>query len=257
MSEDSSKAPMQPETSQQWGPLFGVLYGFGVALLSVQIGVGLLIGLILGLLGMSSSAIGDWSSTIHGQFIFTATAEIMMFGAIYLYLRRRNISLKTIGLGRFQPKHLVYVVLGTVAYFVAYFAIVSIVATLVPSLNLQQEQDLGFNNPSGLAQITMVFFSLVILPPIAEETVFRGFMFTGLRSKMTFAVSAVITSVFFAIGHLQIGQGTPLLWVAGIDTFILSLVLCYIREKTGSIWPTIGIHMVKNFVAFTFLYIIR
>ena len=181
----------------------------------------------------------------------------MMFASIILYLRRYKISLSTIGLNRFRGKYLIYVVLGTVVYFLAYFLVVSVVAAFVPSLNLQQEQNIGFNNPSGAMQLAMVFISLVVLPPIAEETIFRGFMYTGLRTKLTFPIAAVITSVFFAMGHLQIGQGTPLLWVAGIDTFVLSMVLCFIRERTGSIWPTLGIHMVKNFIAFMALYIVR
>jgi membrane protease YdiL (CAAX protease family) len=256
MSEDSSKIPDKQVAPNGWGPFVGVLYGFGVALLGVQIAVGVLIGLILGFLGMGSTEIGQWTGTVHGQFMFTAAAEIMMFSAIYFFLRSKQINLAAIGLNRFRSKYLLYVLLGTVAYFLTYLIVVSVVATVLPSLNLEQKQDVGFNNPVGITQMAMVFISLVILPPIAEETVFRGFMFTGLRSKLTFATTAVITSIFFAIGHLQIGQGTPLLWVAGIDTFILSMVLCYIREKTGSIWPTIGIHMVKNFIAFSFLYLI-
>lgn len=254
MSEDSSKTQETPR-QRSWGPVAGVAYGFGVALLGVQIGVGVLLGLVLGLTGMTAQTISNWMGTISGQFIFTAIAEITMFAAIFFYLRRQQISIRAVGLGKIRPKHFLYVAAGTIVYFLAYFIVVSVVAALVPSLNLQQQQDIGFKNPTGFIQLGMVFISLVVLPPVAEETIFRGFMFKGLRSKLSFAVSAVITSLFFAMGHLQIGQGTPLLWVAGIDTFTLSLVLCYVREKTDSIWPTIGIHAVKNFIAFSLLYI--
>ena len=257
MSEDSSNIPSASNSPRRLGPFVGVLYGFGAALLAVQIAVGVVLGIILGFLGMNTSEIGQWTNTIFGQFVFTGTAEVMMFASIILYLRRYKISLSTIGLNRFRGKYLIYVVLGTVVYFLAYFLVVSVVVAFVPSLNLQQEQNIGFNNPSGAMQLAMVFISLVVLPPIAEETIFRGFMYTGLRTKLTFPIAAVITSVFFAMGHLQIGQGTPLLWVAGIDTFVLSMVLCFIRERTGSIWPTLGIHMVKNFIAFMALYIVR
>ncbi len=45
------------------------------------------------------------------------------------------------------------------------------------------------------------------------------------------------------MGHLEFGDNQPLLWIAGIDTFVLSLVLTpYAREKTGSIWTSVGIH---------------
>ena len=257
MSEDSSKTPDGEPLKKGLGPLVGVLYGFGVALLGVQIGVGVVMGLLLGLLGMSQATIGDWMNTIHGQFMFTMVVEIMMVAVIFIYLRRRHIRLREIGIDRPRFTYLAYVLFGTIGYFLMYIIVVSVVAALMPSLNLEQKQEIGFNNPTGTMQLAMVFISLVMLPPIAEEIVFRGFMFSGLRSKLTFVTAALITSVFFAIGHLQIGQDTPILWVAGIDTFVLSMALCYIREKTGSIWPAIGVHMLKNFVAFLLLYIIR
>jgi len=85
---------------------------------------------------------------------------------------------------------------------------------------------------------------------------FRGFVYTGLRTKLQPVGSALITSAVFASLHLEFGNGAPLLWVAAIDTFILSLVLCYLREKTGSLWPGICLHALKNFVAFATLYLI-
>ena len=102
----------------------------------------------------------------------------------------------------------------------------------------------------------LTFVSLVVLPPLAEETVFRGFVYTGIRRRFPFLLSAVITSVLFAIPHLQFGEGAPLLWVAALDTFVLSLVLCYVRERTNSLWPGILIHALKNGIAFVALFLI-
>jgi membrane protease YdiL (CAAX protease family) len=95
-----------------------------------------------------------------------------------------------------------------------------------------------------------------VLPPIVEETVFRGFIFTGLRGKLKFVWAAVLTSLLFATAHLEFGSGKPLLWVAGLDTFTLSLALCYLREKTGSLWPGILLHALKNGVAFLSLFVL-
>src|SRR5262249_37045858 len=103
----------------------------------------------------------------------------------------------------------------------------------------------------------LVFISLVILPPITEEIMIRGFLFTGLRSKLSLIKAGLITSVLFAIPHLQPGSGQPLLWMAGVDTFILSLILVYLREKTGSLAASIGVHAIKNFVAFLALFVVK
>ena len=39
-----------------------------------------------------------------------------------------------------------------------------------------------------------------------------------------------------------------------LDTFILSLVLIYLREKTGGLWASITLHAFKNGVAFVALF---
>jgi len=96
-----------------------------------------------------------------------------------------------------------------------------------------------------------------VLPPLVEETVFRGFVFAGLRNKLKFVWAALATSALFASAHLQIGNGQPLLWVAALDTFTLSLVLCYLREKTDSLWPGILLHALKNGIAFLSLFVLH
>jgi len=53
------------------------------------------------------------------------------------------------------------------------------------------------------------------------------------------------------------GSGEPLLWIAALDTFILSFVLIYLKEKTGSLWPPIGLHMLKNSLAFISIFILH
>jgi hypothetical protein len=98
----------------------------------------------------------------------------------------------------------------------------------------------------------MAFVSLVLLPPIVEEIVFRGFVFTGLRKKMKFTAATIITSLLFAGPHL-LASSEGLLWVAGVDTLVLSFVLCYLRERTGALWAPMAVHGLKNALAFVLL----
>src|SRR5690606_7282850 len=105
-------------------------------------------------------------------------------------------------------------------------------------------------------QLILVFISLVLLPPFVEEVLARGFLYTGLKTKWPVWAAAVVTSLIFAAAHLEFGSGAPLLWVAAIDTFTLSLVLIYLREKTGKLGASIMLHMLKNGVAFVLLFIV-
>jgi membrane protease YdiL (CAAX protease family) len=40
-----------------------------------------------------------------------------------------------------------------------------------------------------------------------------------------------------------------------LDVFILSIVMCGLREMTGSIWAGVVLHMMKNGLAFYLLFI--
>jgi membrane protease YdiL (CAAX protease family) len=101
-----------------------------------------------------------------------------------------------------------------------------------------------------------VFISLVVLPTIVEEILVRGFLYGGLRNKLRPVGAGLIASLIFAAAHLQFGSGEPLLWVAAIDTFILSLFLIRLRETTGNLWSGMTVHFMKNGLAFTALFII-
>ena len=133
----------------------------------------------------------------------------------------------------------------------------TIATHLFPSLNVHQKQQLGFQDASGGLKLALTFVSLCVLPPLVEETVFRGFMFTTLRGKLKFVWAALITSLIFASAHLEFGSGQPLLWVAALDTFTLSMVLCYLRQKTDSLWPGILLHSLKNCIAFVTLFVLH
>lgn len=265
---DASSEPVRRESAatheksapkKLWGPFTAVFYALIPAFLGSQIIGGLFVGLVGMLIGLDQSEINSWSRTIGGQFVFYALIESLMFAIILAYVLKRGYGIGQVGLDGFRWNYITKAVAGYLSYMGLYILVITVVSSFLPSLDLQQKQIIGFDNPSGAAQLLMVFASLVLLPPVAEEVVFRGFMFGGLRSKLNFLTSAIITSLIFAVGHLQFGNdnNAPLLWVAGIDTFILSMVLCYIRDKTGSIWPTILIHMMKNGLAFTILYVIK
>jgi membrane protease YdiL (CAAX protease family) len=95
----------------------------------------------------------------------------------------------------------------------------------------------------------MAFIALVIIAPIAEEVLFRGYLYGKLRSHASVLVATLLTSALFGAVHMQ--------WNVAIDTFILSLAMCYLRELTGTIWAGTLVHMIKNGLAFTLIFIVQ
>ena len=66
-----------------------------------------------------------------------------------------------------------------------------------------------------------------------------------ISSKIPLAI--FLTSILFAVLHGQLN--------VGITVFVLSVVLCGLREITGTIWSGMLLHILSNGIAFYILYI--
>lgn len=255
MSDDSSNHAKDQYSAVTWGPRRGIGAAI-IALIMGQIVAGVVVVSALFAFGMSSDETTRWSETTAGQFVLVATAEVLTLGLLWLILKKRTPSWASLGFTR-RPR------LGdggrAIVAGLVYFAMLMAAAGLAGwllNVDVNQEQDIGFNAVTTNVDRLLAFISLVLLPPIVEEILFRGVLFGGLRKQLSFVWAAVITSVLFAAPHALQGSGGALLWIGAIDTFLLSLVLCYLREKTGSLWASIILHMIKNGIAYTYLFVI-
>jgi hypothetical protein len=89
---------------------------------------------------------------------------------------------------------------------------------------------------------TLLLFALVtvVLAPIAEELLFRGFLFGGLL-RFGFVPAMLISAVAFAAWHLS-PQAIPLIAVG--------CVLAWLYYVSASLWQAITFHAIFNLVAF-------
>lgn len=188
------------------------------------------------------------------QFLASLVMYGFVAGGLWWLLRRRGRNFKSLGLRRPVWRDVWFVPVGIAMYFLLVIITMGLAGQLFPSLNLDQKQQLGFDASPG-GNLWMVFVSLVLLPPLVEELVCRGFLYLGLKTGWPKYVAVIITSALFATAHLQFDSGAPLLWSAAIDTFVLSLILIYLREATNGLWAPIGLHMSKNLLAFSLLFL--
>lgn len=240
-----------------WGPsaalVVTVLVYFGAQILS-----GMILVAVLYLFGWDTSQIENWfNSSGTAKFILIAAVEIATLSFLYVFLQSRRAHPRDIGLIRPRLRDVGYALLGLGWYIVLYIGIVSILAQVFKSLDLSQSQELGFSTDTSGSGLLLVFMGLVVLPPITEEIVARGFLYSGLRKGMGFMPAAVITSLLFGAAHLPGGEGGSTIWIAFVDTFILSMVLVYLRERTGSLWASISLHGTKNLIAFLALFVFK
>lgn len=251
----------QPETHKTKSLNFGgpvKLIASTVAIFFVsQIVITLLAMLIGWLLGYNIKETFDYlAEQPLGQFLTVLGVEVLTIGFVWLVLKKyvKN-PLKVLGIGRFGWREVKWLVGSTVLFYVAVILVGVLLYTILPQIDIEQKQQLGFDENLQGTYLLLTFFALVILAPLAEEILMRGYLFTGLRKVMRFLPSALLVSTLFAAAHLQIGSDEPPLWTAGITTFVLSMVLVYTKEKTGSLWPAIGLHVINNFVAFSSRFI--
>ncbi len=132
---------------------------------------------------------------------------------------------------------------GWLVYLILSISLAIIASKIIPWYDFNQKQDLGFNFSMAVNNFDKVaiYIMLVILAPIAEEILFRGYLFTKLRSHLSLISAIIITSLLFGLAHGA--------WNVGVSTFALSVVSCVIREYTGSLYVPILIHMINNGVA--------
>ena len=138
--------------------------------------------------------------------------------------------------------------LGTIRKHLALIGWVSVVAFAASALGASMLSENPFSDaPPGLYLMT----------PIGEELIFRGFMFTLLlwafptqKTRVGLSCAVVGSALLFGLWHLAM-QGTVtvgFIWVQAGYTAMAGLLLGILRERTGSILPSITTHMGSNFV---------
>lgn len=223
-----------------------------------QFFAGILISIYPALRHWTSAQANNWlDNSVPAQFVFILLAESFAVGAILLFMRHYKQRFSGIGLRKPRWSDLGYGLLAAPVYYIVYLLTVGVVSQYVKGLNVNQQQQIGFTNVHGAAQLIMTFISLVILPPIAEEIMVRGFLYSTLKKAMPLFGAVVLTSAIFASAHLPEGGAAGPLWIGALDTFVLSLFLIYLREKTNGLWASMTLHAVKNGVAFVALFVLH
>jgi len=98
--------------------------------------------------------------------------------------------------------------------------------------------------------LPMLLFGVLIVAPITEELMFRGFLHRGwTASRLGVVGTIVLSSALWTVLHQQY-NAYGLLCV-----FVLGLVLGWIRQRSASTTPAIILHALNNLAATAFVVI--
>ncbi|MBP9827351.1 CPBP family intramembrane metalloprotease [Candidatus Saccharibacteria bacterium] len=154
---------------------------------------------------------------------------------------KRHATRRDLGLTRFRWQWL-FIVFGLYGLqLIMIFALYAILQTLIPSINLDETQEVF---EFGLSHwgIIFSFIATVLVAPIIEEVIFRGLIFPALATRWRMWIAAMISSAIFALMHGQLN--------VGIYTFVFGILLCWMYQRSGSIIPGIVLHFMNNLIAF-------
>jgi membrane protease YdiL (CAAX protease family) len=103
------------------------------------------------------------------------------------------------------------------------------------------EQAIVKEFPHSAVGVIMFVLVAVVMAPVFEEIVFRGFLFRGLANSLGWVWGALISAAVFGGAHLQLDVFLPLA--------ALGLALAWAYRRTGSLWTSITMHALFNAIA--------
>lgn len=185
-------------------------------------------------------------NSVFSVVLYLLSIAIIM-GVPYIVLKEKTTR-EELGLTRLPSwTDIIITPAGLIIYFVLSSILILFATQVFPWFDVNQVQETGFSEVSQQYELILAFMSLVVLAPIAEELLFRGYLYGRLKKYMPIWLAILATSVTFGFVHGA--------WNLAVDTFALSVIMCVLRESTGSLWASILLHMAKNGVAFYILFI--
>jgi membrane protease YdiL (CAAX protease family) len=90
-----------------------------------------------------------------------------------------------------------------------------------------------------------LFLGVVIIAAISEEILFRGFLQVSLEKKGDITRAVILSSVTWTIIHVN-----PY-WA--IQIFITGVIIGFLAWRTNSVFPSMIVHAVNNFISLLFI----
>ena len=165
-------------------------------------------------------------------------AESVLIVPVWLIAGRKyQLTWRKIGFRHFWPG---YIALGF-GLMAGYYVINLLYSLLVlQPLGLDVQGDV-LEQLAQLKGSVWLWLGAAVAAPLAEETFFRGFLFAGLRRSLGWVKAAIISSLLFALMHMELTAIFPI--------FIIGFIFAYLYHRSNSIWPAVILHVGNNLMA--------
>lgn len=218
-----------------------VSWGF-LDIIIVYIGI-IATGIILGIV---SSELNNWFLTVGvvdtELAFFTASFMVQFFVTVFLVIiftvTLHGASLQDIGIRKASNYNYIVYGLGGGACLIAVILLLGWpINVLQPDLEPQLYEEM-LRASGGNASFLMVFLIGTVLAPLSEELFYRGMIYPVFRKYIGSFWGRITAGILFGLVHMDLWRALPL--AAG------GIILCYIYEKTGSIFVSTLAHGIWN-----------
>ncbi|HEY5927264.1 MAG TPA: CPBP family intramembrane glutamic endopeptidase [Kofleriaceae bacterium] len=167
------------------------------------------------------------------DLVAAAISDSAVLVGVVVYLRGRGLRLHDAGVRRTPPRFIAAAVLLGLSMW---YLTASVVELVDPPGDTEKLQQFVTQTP-----LVPTLVALTIFPALAEELVFRGILTRTLVSRYRYPVAVAISAAVFGAYHLNPPQI--------LTTFLLGLVLAHLTLRSGSIVPSIIVHLLNNTIA--------
>jgi membrane protease YdiL (CAAX protease family) len=118
------------------------------------------------------------------------------------------------------------------------FVVFIVTAKMRPPEDVPIEELFHYKNTA------MLFMAMAVLvAPLVEETVFRGYLYPLFAKYFGVATSVIVTGVLFGLMH-----GAQLGWTWGLVSVLIAVgvIFTFVRARTGSVFASFLLHLGYN-----------
>ncbi len=171
------------------------------------------------------------------------TVIFICIAVFWLALKQNGQSLRDLGFRWIKIRKFALLAMKAILMIFLFNIVYTVLFSAISGGQPEQQYIAEIISKTGKSwNLIFLFFFAVIIGPFAEEIIFRGFIYSGLRKHCSFMTAAIISACIFGIFHLQETLFIPLAFMG----FILALTF----ERTRSLLPAVVVHMLWNFIVF-------
>jgi membrane protease YdiL (CAAX protease family) len=156
-----------------------------------------------------------------------------------------------------KPLPLGYLLMTGLGGGVAGLVIIDLIGSLLSQFGLRPNQLEQFQFVLGQGPLALAVFLILaaVVAPFVEEVFFRGFLFGVYARRQPLWLAYLVSSLLFTVLHLEPSRmNTSQMAGLSVGIFLLALLLAWLFQRTGSLFPGMIAHGVNNAAALILFY---